>query len=105
MVIETQGLPDLALRLISALFSDWSYQAICVGADACLFAPVFLFLWGQAQSGWVEADNLQLNAAVGTFDDLALDRILGQLDIGCAFWTFGNHGFLLVPEILGMGRL
>jgi hypothetical protein len=43
----------------------------------------------------LEADDLELHAAIRTLDDLALDRVRVEFDLGSAFWTFCDHGFLL----------
>src|SRR6266699_2193757 len=66
-----------------------------------LFAPVFLFLGGQVELERVGVDDLELGAALGALDDLALlDVVEGELGLalGAGGGHHGGHGFLLLLQ-------
>src|SRR3989449_8332217 len=54
-------------------------------------APVFLFLGRQAQLDRIALNDLQLGAAVGAGDDLALLDVRRQLDVGLAFGALRGY--------------
>jgi hypothetical protein len=54
-----------------------------------LLAPVFFFHRGKFKSWRIEADYFQVNAAVGTNDDLALNNII-EGNFGITFRAVGN---------------
>ncbi len=61
------------------------------------FAPVFGFLRRERQMQGGDADHLKINAAVRTYDDLAVLNIGANVEGAFTFRT-GSHGCRLLPN-------
>jgi hypothetical protein len=58
-----------------------------------LFAPIFLFHGRQLDDGGIQADDLQVDAAIRANDNLTHFSIGFQADVGFAFGTSGDRHY------------